>query len=164
MVRKILTIFVCLLVFCAAMCGTTQAATNGNNSNYVCSNLPIETSVVEFFKSFDSEISLNDNYVLFRLNEDTYIFVIGDLKFNENKKIVCNSVCSIYNYQPNINNLTFNTECNNFELDCSNCVVYSNLGHYPELINRGDKVEEITLFIIVIALLCVIVFRIFRHN
>lgn len=131
--RKI-SMLVCVLALIFALGVTAQAATH---SVYDGS---ISSTYTTYFKDILSGVSFNDNYVAFRSGQYEYTMVVGDLSFNgstftlegQGKEYVFSSGEG-YNsyYQYYVSNIS------NFSLNVNNSIIYSDLGDYPQLMERG---------------------------
>lgn len=159
MVRKVSSLIVCLLLICAI--GTTaKAATydvyDGNPSN----------TYIQYFKDIISGIGFDDHYVAFRANQYDYVMLVGDLEYS-NGVFTTNDTVTIYTIGNNGNynsNYTYKVEYDkNITVRPNDKLLYSDLGEYPELIERGAKYEILTTLLLVISLLGLVVGRIFRH-
>ena len=162
MVRQI-KVLVCLLALCCALCTTTQAATHSVYDNGSMSN-----TYVTYFKDIVSGIGFNENYVAFRSGQYSYVMVVGQLDLDGNtvKLIDHGKIYEFstdgtgYNsyYKYYVNDIT------NFSVDLSNDIIYTDLGDYPELIERGDKYEILSVLLLCIICLSCVVGRVFRHR
>lgn len=163
MVRQIKKNCVCLvalLVLIATTCGTIQAATHN-----VYENGSLSTTYITYFKDILSGTPLKDNYIAFRSGQYSYSLVVGELKY-ENGTISLNSPGKEYKFYTE--NTGYNSqyyydvsELKTFSLNTGNSILYSDIGDYPELIERGAKYEILTTIIISVALLCIVINRIF---
>lgn len=160
MVRKV-RVFLCVLVLIFACGVTAQAATHtiyeGNMSS----------TYVTYFRDIVSGIGFNDNYVAFRSGEYEYTMIVGDLDFNgstfslvspgvQYKFTSGSGYNSYYNYS--VSDIT------NFSLNVGSSIIYSDLGRYPQLIERGAKYETFTAVLMCTALLGVVIGRFFRRS
>lgn len=159
MVRQV-KILVCLLVLITALCGTTQAATHS-----VYENGSLGTTYITYFKDILSGAKFDDNYVAFRSGQYEYIMVVGELK-NENGVITLVGDGKQYRYYTG--NSNYNSQyyydvstLNNFSLNTNNSILYSDVGDFPELIERGAKYEMLNTLLICIFMLSFVIYRIF---
>lgn len=159
-VKKICVCIVALLVLITALCGTVQAATHT-----VYENGSFSTTYVTYFKDILSGTELKNNYVAFRSGQYSYSLVVGELEYNngvislvgEGKEYKFYQESSNYNsqYYYNVSNL------NNFSLNVGKSIIYSDVGDFPELIERGAKYEVISAILLGIALCSIVINRIF---
>lgn len=158
MVRA-LKIFVCGIALIAAFCGTVQAATH---TVYEEGNL--STTYVTYFKDIISGAEFNDNYVAFRSGQYSYTMVVGELEYSngvislvDTGKEYVFTTSSGYNatYKYNVN------EISNFSLDSGENIIYSDVGDYPQLVERGAKFEIFTAILICICMLSFVIRNIF---
>lgn len=163
MVRKIAVIVCCMLVLITAICGTVQAATHE-----VYENGSLSSTYITYFKDIVSGIGFNDNYVAFRNGQYSYIMVVGDLDYNNN---VISLVGDGKSYTFTTNSTNYNSQynyyvadINNFSVNCDNNIIYSDVGDFPQLIERGDKYAIFTAFLLCIAFVCIVINRIFFNR
>lgn len=159
MVRKISSLVICFLLICAI--GTTAKAVtyevyDGNPSN----------TYIQYFKDIISGIGFDDHYVAFRSTQYDYVLVVGDLEFS-NGVFTARDTCSIYTISSTGNyntNYSYSVEQDkNITIRANDELLYSDLGQYPELIERGAKYEILTTVLLAVALLGLVIGRIFRH-
>lgn len=163
MVRKIVGIFCCTLALITALCGTVQAATHS-----VYENGNLSTTYLTYFKDIVSGIGFNENYVAFRSGQYSYTLVVGDLDFNNNT-FTLNGTGKEYEYSTTTS--TYNSQyyyyvkdISNFSLEVDNQIIYSDLGHYPQLVERGAKYEMLSAVLLCIICLSVVIRRIFYYK
>lgn len=158
--RKVI-FFVCALALVFALCVTAQAATHtiydGNMSS----------TYVTYFRDIVSGIGFTDNYIAFRSGQYEYTMVVGKLEYDgvtfsltgsgKEYTIVYNSqYSSTYQYRC--------TDISNFSVDVGNRILYSDVGNYPQLVERGAKYEMFTAVLVCTALLCIVINRIFYYR
>lgn len=135
----------------------TYEVYDGNPSN----------TYIQYFKDIVSGIGFNDNYVAFRSGQNDYVMVVGDLEYN-NGKFTLADVGTVYTIASSGNyNSTYSytvTEIDSLTLNPSNKLIYSDLGNYPQLVERGAKYEILTAVLLVTALLGLVIGRIFRYG
>lgn len=158
MVRKVISIIVICLALTGAICAQAQAETHSVYSEGTLSN-----TYVTYFKDIVSGIGFDDNYVGFRSGQYTYTLIVGDIDYSNNIFTATN--CKEYvfetssgyssQYKYYVNDLT------EFSLSATDTIIYSDMGNYPQLVERGAKYEILTMFIICICCLCVVINRIF---
>ena len=159
MVRQIKKIVLLCVIAVSAICTTAHAATH---SVYEEGNL--SSTYVTYFRDTISGMSFKDNYVAFRSGQYTYTMVVGDLDFNngtftlnENGKEYVYSTSSGYNsrYTYEVN------EISNFSLSVGDNIIYSDLGDYPQLEERGAKYEILSSVLLCVMCISVVINRIF---
>lgn len=159
MVRKISALLVALIVLFGAVAPIGQCATY---STYANGN--ISTTYTQYFKDILSGKSILDDYVAFRSSQYEYVMAVGDIDYNGNFK--GNGEVKIYTFDTESSNynsiLTYSVSTDsNFTLNQGNTVIYSNLGEYPQLIERGANFEVIQTILFSIMLISVVISRIF---
>lgn len=146
--RKIIILLVAVAVL-MAMPWTASAASIYTDGN-------ISSTYTTIFE--DVYISPLEDYVYFRSGQYTYTLIVGDLTLNGSQ---FSSNYSVKNYTINTqsgsgyNNNIYKysvSEESRFSLDAQEYLVYSNLGNYPQLGERGDNYEIFTAFMLCIAL------------
>lgn len=163
MVRKIAS-FVCMLGLIATiLCGTVQAATHE-----VYENGNLGTTYITYFKDILSGADFKDNYVAFRSGQYEYTLIVGELDFSggvfslveSGKEYRFYTTSSNYNsqYYYDVNDI------GEFSLLANNSILYSDVGDYPELIERGVKYEMFTALLLCVALLGIVFGRFFRRR
>lgn len=155
LVRRVLA---CL---CVCLCISTGTAVASNYNVYTQGN--ISTSILTYFRDIESGIGINDNYVFWRSAQYEYKMVVGALKLENNifSGLDPASYMQVYTLNTNTSSYdtyryTLSTE-QNFSLDAHNYLVYSDLGHYPKLHERGVNYAFCTLFVVCIIGLCALV-------
>lgn len=161
MVRKITVYFVCLLALFTAFSGAAQAATyqpyEGN----------ISTSNLTYFQDLLPKLKLTDHYVFFRSGQYEYTLISGDIKY-ANGVFSSGDDCTVYSMSTNNSYngyYAYNvTTIDSLSLNPRDILVYSDLGGFPELENRGVKYEIIQTILIIITLLAVVIRSIFYYR
>lgn len=159
MVRKI-TAFVCSVVLIVALATPVQGATHE-----IYEEGTLSSTYTTYFRDIVSGIGFSDNYVAFRSGHYEYTLIVGDLSY-ENGVISSNGVCTEYTYRAtgtNYNNQYkyYVSEINSFSLNTDNNIIYSDVGQYPQLVERGAKYEILSAVLLVIMLVSIVVNRIF---
>lgn len=162
MVRKVIILIAVIGLIATYGC-TVQAATHE-----VYENGSLSTTYVTYFKDILSGCSIQDNYVAFRSGQYSYSLIVGDLEYNEGH-IISNG--DLKEYQFYTSSTGYNStyyyqvqQLNSFDLQVSNSILYSDLGDYPELVERGAKYEIITAVLISIFMLSCVINRIFFYR
>lgn len=158
MVRSRLSKFVIVsLLVCFVMAMPLQAQAS-TYSPYNDGN--IGSTQLQYFRDIVSGLSINDSYVACRTDRYQYKLFAGDIKYS-NKKFIgasSGSIITVYTINTDTNNYgtyTYNvTTDNNFTLNASNYLVYSNLGDYPSLEERGVIYAFSSLVIFAVIALC----------
>lgn len=145
MVRQVISLLAILCLLCA--CGTAaQAASytayDGNPSN----------TYITYYRDILAGVPVTDNYVVFRSNQYEYIMVTGDIVYN-NGLFTSETECTTYTIGTSGNynaSYSFNIgTISSLVLDAGDEIVYSDLGTYPQLEERGAKYEILTTILIV---------------
>lgn len=162
MVRKITALIIAQIVLICCF------ATSGQCANYdVYENGTISSTYITYYKDILSGQSIMDDYVGFRSGQYTYTLAVGDLEYNGS-----------FTGNGNIKVYTFDTQSsgynqalkytvsqdNNFSLNSSDTVLYSNLGDYPQLIERGANFEVFTAILLCICMCSIVINRIFYYR
>lgn len=160
MVRKIGSYIVAIVLFVTCFASQTHAATY---EVYETGNL--STTYITYFKDIISNQSMLSDYVAFRSGQYTYTLAVGDLDFDGD--FYGNGKIKIYEFDTESSgygsNLTYAvTNDSNFELLTSNTILYSNLGDYPNLIERGANIETIQTILLGILMCSIVINRVFR--
>lgn len=149
MVRRLIVALGLVVALCGSM--ATQA---GAYSVY--DGTPSSTYIT-YFRDMLTKFSVSSDYVCFRSTQYVYLLVVGDLTKTDNRIHADGTVdiCEIstnsgYNASYSI---SFRSE-DNFFVDCGDEIIYSNLGMYPTLEERGDLFDFSTLFIIACCAVC----------
>ncbi len=162
MVRKISAILIALIVLigCTAttgLCANYNAYTNGS----------ISSTYITYFKDIVSGQSINSDYVAFRSSQYEYILAVGNIDYDGTFN--GNGAIKIYTFDTESSNYNQNlrytiTSDSNFSLSRGETVVYSNLGDYPQLIERGSHYEVITAVLVGVCMLSCVIGRIFYYR
>ena len=126
-------------------------AYNGNISN----------TYITYFKSILPNVGFGDNYVVYRVDTNTYEMCVGKLECNNNiiksiqdEPIICYRINTDSTYNGTIN-LT-NTHYDELVLNYRNQFIYSDLDGFPKLEERGQQYEIIQTFTLFMYGVCVI--------
>lgn len=163
MARKITVIVTSLALVLCALCAPISAATY---NVYTEGNM--NTTYVQYFKDILAGAKITDDYVAFRSGQYEYTMAVGKLGIVDGGIIASSGECKVYRIgQEGTYNAryTYSTETTTgFSVDPNDSIVYSNLGDYPQLIERSAHIE--TLSLIALGGICVFVLvdRIFRHS
>lgn len=161
MVRKVTVILIICLFICGAFCATVTA------DSHTIYDGAMSSTYITYFRDIASNIGINDNYVCFRSGQYEYTMVVGDIDYFMGVFSMSDSGTS-YTITNNSNyNSYYSYEVStidSFELTTGNYLLYSDLGNYPQLIERGTHYEFQTLFIIIVIGLCMFVHTIFSFT
>lgn len=162
MVRKIIALCIVATIVIGVLCTPTFAATHN-----VYTEGNISTTYVQYFKDILSGCDVNDDYIAFRSGQYSYILVVGDLEY-QNGQVTLNDTGTIYTFTQSGNyNSSYSytvNDINNFSVTTGNSIIYSNVGQFPHLIERGVHIETFTLVLLCGMCVFVIIDRIFRHS
>lgn len=162
MVRKMSAIILALIVTISCF------ATTGLCASYsVYSNGSISSTYITYFKDIISGQSINSDYVAFRSSQYEYILAVGNIDYDGTFK--GNGAIKIYTFDTESSNYNQNlrytiSSDSNFSLSRGETVVYSNLGDYPQLIERGSHYEVITAVLVGVCMCSVVIGRIFFYR
>lgn len=159
MVRKVILCCVCVSLLFAFGVGASATHNVYENGN-------LSSTYTTYFRDIVSGIPFKDNYVAFRSGQYSYTMIVGDLELSNGtftlneagKEYVFSTDNSNYNaqYRYNVN------EISNFTLRVTDEIIYSDLGDYPQLVERGAKYEMLSAVLMCVALLGVVIGRFFR--
>lgn len=158
-VRKILFVVCALLITAGATCTAVSAA------NYTTYDGNISTTQLTYFRDILPHISITDNYVVARTDQNQYIMCVGKLDYN-NGVFTLNEPGRIYILDTNGTNYNnyytySNDTIEDFKLTVGNKLIYSDLGEFPQLEERGQRYEIIQTVIISTVCVCAVVRSIF---
>lgn len=154
--RKVIALACCCIVLISAICGTAQAAEPYEGT--------ISSTYLQYFRDIVSGIGFNDNYIAYRSGQYDYTMVVGKFDYDGNtfrldgdgtRYTITNSnnYNSYYSYSV--------STIENLSLTVGDKIIYSDMGLYPQLVDRGAKYETLTTYLLCIALLYIIISRIF---
>lgn len=162
MVWKRLVVIICLcLAIAIAMPGKTYAYSVYNEGT-------LNSTYTTYFRDIIAGISPNHKYVAYRSGQNSYTLAVGNLSIS-GTIISSSDTVTLYVYESTSSgyssNYTYNvSEVTDFSIDVGNYIVYSNLGDYPLLEERGVIYEYATLFIICVIGLCFFIRSIFAFT
>ena len=116
----------------------------------------ISTTYITIFRDIASKIPINADYVFFRSGQNEYMMAVGDFAESGNS-IEATGEVTIYAISTNNNNYSNGYEYSvstqsGYSLDPGSALIYSNLGHYPDLIERIDYFGFATLLLLFVGL------------
>lgn len=128
-------------------------------------NGSISSTNIQIARDLMSKVDFGEDYVFYRSGQYSYQFVVGkDIEYSNGKFSSINEV-ELYDY---VTSSGYNADytwtlstSNNFTLNTNNQIVYSNLGEFPTLEERGSTYEILQTLLIVIIALCVFIRGIF---
>lgn len=158
MVRKIVVLLASLMLLALPISAKAYNVYEGN----------ISTTYVTFFEDIANNISIDDDYVVFRSGQYEYLMVVGDIDYKNNS---FTSGSEVTVYEISTNNTNYNNyyqyevrKENGFSLTSGSALIYSNLGGYPNFIERGDIFELSSFIILLVGLLVFFVHNIFSYT
>lgn len=158
MVRKVIALSACFAILLAFGLGSQASAYSvydGNMSN----------TYVQYFRDIVSGLGFTEHYVCFRSGQYEYTMVTGDLEYNGTSFTGSGDlIVYTFDYDGSYNSsYDYNvTTINNFSLTPNNRIIYSDLGQFPQLETRGEKYEILSAFLVIVALLGIVIYSIFR--
>lgn len=158
MVRKVITaiLFACaLLISVAQQTYADSIYTDGNISN----------TYTTIFEDIIMSESITKDYVYFRSGQNDYTLVTGDLKFEGGtfSNVGKYKRYTISNSGNNYSNtrykyvVTSHDGSSTFNLPVSDYLVYSNLGNFPTLVERGSTYELSTIILAIVFGICALI-------
>lgn len=160
MVRKVITMAVCLcLLFCGSRSAQATAYTPYDGS--------ISSTYITYFKDIVSGIGFNDNYVAFRSGQYEYVLIIGQFNYADGVYTLEGSgtAYAISNDGSYNSYQTYSvSDVTDVTLTPGDKIIYSDLGQYPQLIDRGSKYEMLNTVLLVSFMLMFFVLRIFSRR
>lgn len=123
----------------------------------------ISTTYSDYAKQILTKCPPFQDYVFFRSGQYEYTLVCGDLTLNGDTFTGSNvgEFVITYHQQSGYSGTSYYTvtgkTTSSFTLDTNNELVYSSLGSFPALTERGDFVETLTLLLLVIVALCMLI-------
>ena len=156
--RKV-SVMVCVLALIFGFAVTAQAATHtvydGNPSS----------TYINYFRDIVAGLSLHDNYLAFRSGQNEYMLITGDLQYDGNTFTLLDTG-TVYTF---ISDNNYNASLSyqvgtitSFALNPEDKLIYSDLGQFPQLEERGTKYEIISALLVGVGLLGLVIGRFFR--
>lgn len=153
------------LILCMCVCLLMSAAMQAH-AEVVYSDGMLNSSYVPYFRDLVSKLPMNEDYVLFRSGAYEYKLVSGELEY-DGGFFYGSDVKSFIISFPNENSLDaifISEDIETWDLITSGRLVYSNLGDYPELIERGSHYEAATLILLIVGFIAYFMRSIFRFT
>lgn len=156
MVRKIIVAICIAMLLCGSTCMAAEPYEQSISSTYL-----------QYARDIIPNLDVEDDYVFYRSGQYEHILVAGEIEYN-GSTFSSTDVLDSYVFTSGSgynSDYTYSTgEVKNFNLSTSNKMVYSNLGQFPRLVERGSDYEVYqTIFMFIVAL-CVVIRSIFTAN
>lgn len=156
---KSLSLCVCfVLILCVALTGQAQAS---SYTPYTAGNIGSTQLII--FRDIVSQLPINDNYVAVRTGQYEYKLFAGAIKVEGSDFTAdTNETIKVYTIDTNSSSYnstyvyTVNTE-QDFNLSASNYLVYSNIGDFPSLEERGVIYAFTSVIILCVIGLCMLI-------
>lgn len=162
MVRKV-SVMICTLALLFGLSVGAQAATHSVYDG------TISSTYLTYFQDILAGVSINDHYVAFRSGQYEYTMIVGDLTYNGNSftldgtgvsYVFTNATSSGYN-----TTYSYQTaDITNFSVNVGDEIIYSDLGRFPHLEERGARFETISAVLLAVLVLSGVVRRIFSRR
>lgn len=127
----------------------------------------ISTTYITIFRDIATNLGIGDDYVFFRSGQYEYQMYSGKLKYSNGS--FTGSNLTIYTIDTNTgsygnNSYNYTITTGSLTLSPGNALIYSNLGQYPDLIERSVSFEFATLLLLFIGLCCYLLRSIFNFS
>lgn len=158
--RLRILVAVCTLAVMLAVPATASAA------EYYPYDGSISSSYTTIFQGIVGKIDLTSDYVFFRSGQYEYMLVEGDLTYDSS---FSGTACTAYRISTNTgtynNGYVFSQETlESFDLYPGSALVYSNLGPFPDLIDRSVFYSFATLVLLFICMCLYLIRSIFSFT
>lgn len=160
MVRRTMITLCCVLAVLLAVPATASAA------EYTPYDGSISSTYTAIFEDVAAKLSLTDDYVFFRSGQYEYMLVAGDLTYDGS---FSGSACDVWYISTNTG--SYNTgyvfskgSLADFSLSPGSALVYSNLGHFPDLVDRGEVYSFAILILLLVAIFLYLIRSIFSFT
>lgn len=150
-------VLICTLAVLLAQPVTASAA------SYTPYAGPVPEEYREVFGSIAGKISFREDYVFFRSAENEYMMITGDLTYESGSFEA--ETCTVYRilFQDGAPSFSQREEFD-LVLTVNDALVFSDLGYFPDLIDRSEVYSLATLFLLVIALCMYLINGIFNGH
>lgn len=160
MVRKITNLLLICILLCSAFCTTANA-----KQYSVYEEGTLSTTYTQYFKDILSGVGFNENYIAFRSGQYSYTMLVGELEYSngvikligEGKEYEYSSTGTGYNNQYKY----YVRDVTDSSINVGNNIIYSDVGDFPQLVERGAKYEILSTVLLCIFGLCIVINRIF---
>lgn len=123
----------------------------------------ISTTYITIFRDIATNLGIGDDYVFFRSGQYEYQMYSGKLTYSNGN--FSGSNLTIYTIDTNSSNYNnyyqYSVTTGSLTLSPGDALIYSNLGHYPDLIERGDSLEFASMFMLFVGMCCYLLRSIF---
>lgn len=158
MVRKLMCIAATCIILLSVSSIFAGAATPYDGT--------ISSTYLDIFKQFD--ISPNDDYVFFRSGQYEYTMLVGDIDYSNNNFTLNGNgklYTLVYNTGTGYGSNSYYTrtvsDVSTYTVTTGGKLVYSNLGDFPILSERGDIYAYTSAFLLSVIFLCSVIGAVF---
>ena len=127
----------------------------------------ISSTYTGYFRDIIASTSPFDDYVYWRSGQYEYSMVVGQLDFTGGR-FYSSETCTLYKFTTTSgfnSSFTYSTaDINDFNLQVGSALVYSNLGNFPNLTDRGDFYALASLLLLLVALCLYLIRSIFGFS
>lgn len=153
MVRSITLPLILLACVAIAAAMPTQALASSVYSDEI-----IPEPALAFFRSVLNGLDLNSKYVAYCSGAGTYTLAVGDLVLSEDGRFT--GAVDLYSYS----GAGYQVSSETLDLDPDGHLVYSNLGSYPVILERGNLYEFSMLFLLCVVAAALLIRSIFSFS
>ncbi len=145
MVRKMIILLLALCALAAVPLSASAAEVYDGT---------ISTTYITIFRDIVGNVELGDDYVFYRSGQYEYTMIAGKLTYDGSTFAADEATSYVLSATNNYNSTYqyYVGSVSSWSLSPGSALVYSSLGSYPELIERGDQYALTTLFVLCIAL------------
>lgn len=160
MVRKITIFLLCVALTCSV--GAVAHAESFTPYDGTPSN-----TYIQYFRDIISGIGFDQHYVALRSGQYEYVLAVGDIQYGNDiftsaETVELHTITLSSGY--NSSTVYSYREIDSLYISTNNQIIYSDLGHFPQLVERGAKYEMFTAVLLCTSLLGVVVGRFFRKR
>lgn len=153
MVRSMSLSLILLACVAIAVAMPTQAQASAVYSDEI-----IPEAALDFFRSVLNGLDLDVKYVAFCSGSGTYTLAVGDLVLDEDGRFT--GIADLYSYS----GAGYQVSAEALDLDPEGHLVFSNLGSYPVLSEKGNLYEYSTLFLLCVVAVDMLIRSIFSFS
>lgn len=130
----------------------------------------ISSTYITYFEDIVAGIPFGHHYVAFRSDQYNYVLITGDLKYDSNGNFTLAGTGTAYTYGTNSGSgyssiYTYKVEeLTSLSLKWTDEIIYSDLGDFPMLTDRGSNYEMLNTLLLIIALLSIVFRGFFRYS